>query len=70
MYCSPGVSSRYRLTETGSLVIREVERSDAATYTCRAENIVAVRDSGVARLSVHSEYNIDPICTLVCCSSL
>ena len=55
MYCSPGVSSRYRLTETGSLVIREVERSDAASYTCRAENIVAVRDSGVARLSVHSE---------------
>ena len=37
------------------LVIREVERSDAASYSCRAENIVAVRDSGVARLSVHSE---------------
>ena len=49
----PGSSKRIRQTETGNLVIRDVEKSDAGEYFCQAENMVGTRTSDVARLSVH-----------------
>ena len=51
----PASSKRIRVTETGNLVIRDAEKSDAGEYYCRAENMVATRDSDVARLSVHGK---------------
>ena len=51
----PSSSKRITKTESGNLVIRDVEKTDAGEYFCRAENIVGIRDSIVARLSVHSE---------------
>ena len=52
----PSSSKRIRVTETGNLVIRDAENSDTGEYFCRAENMVAVRDSDVARLSVHGKF--------------
>ena len=55
-HLDPNSSKRIRKTETGNLVIRDVEKSDAGEYFCRAQNMVGTRDSDVARLSVHSEF--------------
>ena len=52
-HLDPASSKRIRKTETGNLVIRDTEKSDAGEYYCRAENLVGSRDSDVARLSVH-----------------
>ena len=47
---------KYTLLPGGHLLVHHTSAYDSyKKYTCRAENIVAVRDSGVARLSVHSE---------------
>ena len=45
-------SERFTVTETGNLVIRDVEASDAAEYVCQAENMVGRRDSEPALLKV------------------
>ena len=55
-HLDPSSSKRIRFTDTGSLVIRDVENSDTGEYFCRAENLVTSRDSDVARLSVHSKW--------------
>ena len=52
-HLDPSSSKRIRQTETGNLVIRDVEKSDAGEYFCSAENMVGTRKSDVARLSVH-----------------
>eukprot|EP00092_Neocalanus_flemingeri_P031723 GFUD01034457.1.p1 GENE.GFUD01034457.1~~GFUD01034457.1.p1 ORF type:complete len:1341 (+),score=224.87 GFUD01034457.1:285-4307(+) len=62
-YFDPSSSKRISKTETGNLVIRDVEKSDSGEYFCRAENMVGTRDSDVARLSVHIKPSFisDPI---------
>jgi len=62
-HLDPNSSKRIRKTETGNLVIRDVEKSDAGEYFCRAENMVGKRDSDNARLSVHIKpyFTSDPI---------
>ena len=54
-YLDPASSKRIRMSESGNLVIRDVEKSDDGDYVCRAENMVGSRDSDVAHLSVHGE---------------
>ena len=51
----PSSSKRIRVTDTGDLVIRDAENSDTADYFCRAQNMVASRDTDVVRLSVHGK---------------
>jgi hypothetical protein len=48
-------SDRIMVTETGNLVIRDVTRTDAGDYVCQAVNMVGVRDSEPAKLSVHGK---------------
>ena len=66
-HLDPSSSKRITKTDTGNLVIRDVEKSDDGEYICRAENLVGTRDSDPARLSVHGEltllffYSIRPL---------
>ncbi|KAL3246499.1 hypothetical protein MRX96_057626, partial [Rhipicephalus microplus] len=46
-------SSRSRVLENGSLVINEVERSDAGRYLCQIQNGVGSGISTVVKLNVH-----------------
>ena len=38
----PASSKRIRQTDTGNLVIRDVEKSDAGEYFCQVENMIMI----------------------------
>jgi len=50
---NPMDSKRIHISETGNLVIKDVEKTDAGDYVCQAANMAGSRESDVATLSVH-----------------
>lgn len=48
-------SKRIRKTDTGNLVIMEVEKSDTGDYFCKADNLLGSKKSNSAHLSVHDK---------------
>jgi len=50
-----------QVTESGNLVIQNVQKSDDGDYICRAVNMVGSKDSEPAKLTVLGKDNNGPV---------